>query len=193
MGTEGSLVTRSVLLLVLASTPSGCVITPDLDYQPPPNLPPSVLAISGRTPQSSIIRIDDTAGPDGGVQQVEIEGVIREPNPDDPVLLRVWVNYRMDQFPPVGAVLTMGPLEEERDATPFERDFVVAIPAGAFVPGCNRVEIFASRAFSPENPRAPLYREDRNGEPIEDLGVGVWWVARTNEENRTVDMVACNR
>ena len=82
----------------------GCVITRDLDYDPPPNLPPSVE--DPRTPadhpMSRIVewRSDGVAGPDAGVPELTLQAVVRDPNLDQELRWQAYLDFRPEEFPP---------------------------------------------------------------------------------------------
>jgi hypothetical protein len=184
----GSGVSHAVLLLACAASLMGCVITRDLDYEPPPNVPPSVE--DPRTPvdypMSSVIEwpTDSVATADGGVPELTLETEVRDPNVDQELRWQAYLDFSPAVFPPPNPFAS-GRLPPETDNTPRARTLRVTLPTELLSPGCHRVEVLVSERF-----RDPPFQREPADEEGRDLGVGVWWIAAFEGDN-PVDMREC--
>lgn len=187
-GAEWSCAGWSCVLLALATsvTSMGCILR-DFDYEDPLNVPASVHS-STDTPMTMVrvVALDAPIGTDGGVAtnlqfvatvrdvdvQQHLEGLVfLDRNPNAPSRNSVVGEV---SIPPV---VDPDPLVRLNRRVPF------SVPISELSRGCHVIELHVSGRFV----------GTLNPQPAEagDLGVGVWWIAATDEALPAVDMTAC--
>lgn len=167
-----------------------CLITRDFRYDGRANVPPSVQSdpTSG-TPLGLVVRArDGLSTPDAGVEETAIEfsANIRDPNTEQLLQYKAYLNYDADAIPPIAPV-DEGEISGLGGNTPWDRRITFRVERRLLrpAPSCNRVELLVSTSFQ----RAPRERQ-----PMDpgDLGVGVWWIAREPAGTpEPVDMLGC--
>lgn len=167
---------HAAVLFVCSTMLTGCIIARDLDYEDPPNLPPSVHG-TPTSPMNQVIEVDsDPIAADAGTSaNLDFVAIVRDPNVDDELLGLVFVDYD-----PTGTnqpVLPEIRIPPSSGADPLTREVRFSIPRGLFPSqSCWIVELHVSRSFVGFNDPQPA-------DP-DDLGVGVWWVVRDDEGNQ---------
>jgi hypothetical protein len=176
-------VSRLLCLWACSTCLMGCILR-DFDYEPPPNVPPSVQG-SQETPFDRVYVVDIEAlpgGDGGGAPELEFSADIVDANIDDELLGLVFLDRDALRPRPYSAH-RIDP--ETGDNTPYVRRETFRILRSDIVrPGCHSVELHVSRDFG----------EDVVGNPQadpSDLGVGVWWIAAVNSGTTMVDMGSC--
>lgn len=194
---------RRAVLAVLRAAPAlplvagspltaGC-ITQDLRFIPPENFPPSIeVPAGGGYPLDEIIRLraDELGGGGdaGSITTLFIEVEVRDPDVDQDLQYKVFVDYQRGvagQGPIIGELL---PPRSSMDPDRRSRPVTLPVPVGAVrEPGCHRIELLVSERF--QSPSA----EATGREPLAegDLGTAVWWVATQATEGDAVDMTGC--
>lgn len=190
----GSLVSRAVVLLACSTTLMGCIVTRDLDYEPPPNYPPSVRG-SDTTPSNVAYIVtpdDEPTGADAGVagaMELTLSAIVRDPNVDQALEGWLFVNRNPNNpdsfdFARQVTISPNSPGQLER-RTP---DLIV--PFGALTQSCNIVELRVSGTFG-DFPALPV---DEAFDEVPDLGVATWFVGvRDSDASPTdpVDLTPC--
>ncbi len=162
--------------LLLCVTASACLVTEDVDYSPEPNWPPSIESQPGaQHPLRELVVVDLDALPDGGLSELPLEVEIRDPNVDDELQAKVFVDEEQNAtvrapVPPSGE-----PVRRLTVAVPLQGPLLVL--------GCHRVELRVTRRFRFVPPQEP--------EEPGDLGTAVWWVVTRDDTQRSIDPSSC--
>lgn len=175
---------RAALLLACSTILMSCVITRDLDYQPPPNYPASVHGTT-ETPMDQIRIVDRGVvgiGDAGAAENVEFSAIVRDPNLDQQLIGLVFVDYRPDDDNQ--PVIPEIPIPPNPGDDPLNRRVTFSLSAlGDFgtEPGCHTVQLHVSREFVQLNDPRPADETD--------LGIGTWFVSVVDDEMPT--LVGC--
>ncbi len=167
---------RWLLPLLLCWSVSACLVTEDVDYSPEPNWPPSIESQPGaQHPLREMVVVDLDAPPDGGLSDLPLEVEVRDPNVDDELQAKVFVDDGTNAtvrapVPPSGS-----PVRRLTIAVPLQGPLLVL--------GCHRVELRVTRRFRFVPPQEP--------EEPGDLGTAVWWVVTRDDTQRTFDPSSC--
>jgi len=151
---------------VAAVTPA-CLITESKNYQEAPSFPPSIVTPRAGVfqPLNQIIELVPAGGgEDGGVGELRFNVIVREPNVNDTVEVRVVVSRhdRMDSNIARATRISPNPTS----TTPGERPFEFDLPTGTLSEtGCNRIELIVASEFTRESTPADLAESARV----------VWW------------------
>jgi len=165
-------------LACAAAVPSaGCLITERPDYRAAPAYPPSIVTpATAAHPLDRIIVLTPPSGGDAGGGELVFDVVVREPNVNDDLEAKVFVNR-------VGNAANI-PVSERIPANPAasrpgERPFQFVIPASALVEGqCNKIELVVASGFVGSFTPVDLDESAR----------AVWWAGPAG-----VDLTSCNR
>lgn len=174
---------RAVLLLACSTTLMGCILR-DFEYEEPANVPPSVLgSTDDPLDRVQILDLDAEVGGDGGVSSdLEFVAIVRDPNVTEQLQGLVFLDRTPARTIPIGMEF---PIPAEQDEDPVHRRVRFTVPRMSFSPGCHRVELHVSGGFiNFSNPQPAIEG---------DLGVGVWWIAGTNESDMTPEMTGCEQ
>ena len=177
-------VSRAILVLASCTSLMGCLITRDPSFDPAENLPPSVHS-SAETPMRSMIPFllgDAPGGADAGLPTgLTFVATVRDPNPQDVLRARYYVDLDLDD--PADGLVNEFNIRPMLDSDPFSRRVSFTVPRSLIGPGCNRVELYVSRAFATGLGPNPV--------DSEDLGSGVWFVGGRSDPTDMIDMNDC--
>ena len=179
---------RALLLLAGAPILMSCVVTRDLEYQPPPNYPASVHGTT-ETPMERFYtqQVGETVGADAGAGAMELTlfALVRDPNVDDDLEGLLFVNR--DPMNPGDGLVRQFTIPSNGN---FERERVqLTVPNGELERGtCNVVELHVSRSFSPFPELAP---QGTALDGLSDLAVGSWFVAAIGEDGLVPTVDVC--
>ncbi|MEM7138232.1 MAG: hypothetical protein AAF500_16750 [Myxococcota bacterium] len=158
----------------LAGLPgSGCIATDRIEFVPTENFPPSVVSQTEATyplNEIGLLNLDDPP-PDQGAE-VRLETIVRDPNLDDTLEFRIFLDSPPEPDIPLsaGTIEPSGFIERERDfVIPFER----------LTPGvCHRIELVVVGEFASfAEPRRPVVPGDFD-DPT-------WWIRVVDTDNPT--------
>ncbi len=158
----------------------GCILR-DFDYEPPPNVPPSVESRpNGSTPLNRIIKVDLSATPggDAGIpNEIHFEAEVRDQNVDQQLLARIYFDNTLLRELPIPAILD--------SADPGRRPVEFDVPRSGIARGCHLVELLVTSegGFEPFPSREPR-------EPG-DIGSAQWWIAAGLTPDDPVEMNDC--
>ena len=155
----------TVLCACLSAT--GCIATDTIEFQPEENFPPSVVSQPAALfPLNEIgeLNLDDPVE----TQELPLEVIIRDPNIDQTLEYRIFLNsppdnpIDFDVIDPVGAV---------------ERPRTFSIAFDSLTPGiCNKIELVVVGAFASfVDPRRPVEEGDAD--------IATWWVRVIDRDN----------
>jgi hypothetical protein len=168
-------------VMVASCFSMGCFITRDPSYEPPPDIPPSVVTILPETtPMNRVYRLRTAPeGEDAGVRaSLTFVATVREMNQGQNLEGVVYVDRGFVGGHFANFLRRIPPNTEAEN--PLERRVSFDIADDQVSPGCHVVELLVSSEFDDVN--AP---HTTNG----DLGVGAWWVYRS--DTNSVDMSTC--
>jgi hypothetical protein len=83
---------KMLTLACAAAVLPACLITERKDYQEAPSFPPSIVTPGTATLPLDRIIVLDEVGADGGARELSFEVIVRDPNINDPLRARVFVN-----------------------------------------------------------------------------------------------------
>ena len=178
---------RSVVSLLLPSAFMGCInigclVTDPIEFPEEQNYPPSIATkLTDPHPLHQIIRINtDERTADGGVGELTLGVTVRDPNIDQALVYKVFVDFdqNLPKSPVAGRGIPAG--------SSIERQLEVTLPHGVLgeVDRCHRIELLVSSAFVADHPfRDPV---DPN-----DLATAVWWVELAQNSGTSVPMSTC--
>lgn len=170
-------------LACVAAVLPACLITERKDYQAAPSLAPSIVTTGAASrPLDRVIVLEDVGGEDGGIGTLVFEVIVREPNVNDDMRARVFVN-RPAAITDDRAFLFMKKDEalppNVSAERPSERPYTFIIePSELNALECNRIELFVASDF-----RGAFTPVD-----LSESARVVWWAGP-----RGSDLAACNR
>lgn len=160
----------------------GCVVTNDVQFEPPANFPPSIAsAPAADHPIGELVLLTGVTaggGDAGGAPDVRFDVVVLDPDVSQTLQYKVYLDYDPMAFPPTGPVVSesLAPMTSG-DRTRRAVSFI--IPSNRLLPeqqnGCHRVELLVSSRF----------QSDRR-DPVEpgDVAIATWIVgSRINEDD----------
>lgn len=165
------------LVCVAAVTPA-CLITESKNYQEAPSFPPSIV-----TPRAGVFQslnqiielIPAGGGEDGGVGELRFNVIVREPNVNQGLEVRVVVSRHDRTLSNIARVARIPP--NPSSTTPGERPFEFDLPTGTLSEtGCNRIELIVASEFIADATPADLAESARV----------VWWAGPAG-----ADMTEC--
>ncbi|MCA9583540.1 MAG: hypothetical protein KC416_17195, partial [Myxococcales bacterium] len=152
----------------------GCLVTEQIDFPVEENLPPKIIADPERNPLQRILvfNLGDETTP--GDTELEIVVTIRDPNVEDELQWRAFMNLDDTLGVPQGWE-TGGRIQP---SSVEDRPHSFQVPGSAFGidPGCRRIDLLVSKQF--RSPEADIL-------PVEpgDIDRATWWVnVRTVDE-----------
>jgi hypothetical protein len=180
----------SSAVAALSGTLLPCCITQDVQYQAPPDVPPSIESTpTAEHPINEIIVLDPPAqvGDAGmGPASIFLDVQVRDPNLNQRLRYRLFIDYQRGEISP--RIIDERPIPPSMELVRTER---IEVPIRPYLnsPGCHRIELFVSSGFQPAGPTARLPVTDG------DLATATWWVATRDPAAPMgfVDMTDCPR
>lgn len=176
-------------VLSMVAPLSGCLVTQNTQFEGPPNSPPSIRSsASAIHPLNRIVPVlldgSSSSGDASGSGPIRLSVDVYEPDIDQQLLYKVYVDYNPDAPIRVGAVsfgeVDTVPASLGLDRT--KRTLDITVNRSIFARGCHRIELFVTSEFQPEGP-----------DPVDpgDLAVATWWVAAQSTSSDAIDMAGC--
>ncbi len=159
-----------------------CIFGEPARFEAPREYPPSIesAATASNPINRVVVWVPTAAGDDAGGRDLTFEVEIRDPNVDQVLQYKVYVDYDA-ATPPEPILFDDVPRVTSGDRT--RRPLSFTVPPGLVQDeGCHRVEMLVSGNFR------RVGREPLNAG---DIGTATWWIATTSGD--VVDMRGCPR